>query len=186
MIDAHIHIERGPYTKEWIDHFVRQALYMNLDEIWILEHCYRFREFVPMYDGVCNYSRYIDHWFRETAGVLELSDYLRLIDEIRNSNPAMKINFGLEVCYFHQFEEFVYQHTKNLELDFIVGSVHFVDNFAFDHKREHWNTVDVDTIFRRYFDVSIELAKSGIFDGIAHPDSIKLFGHRPSFSQEKA
>lgn len=26
------------------------------------------------------------------------------------------------------------------------------------------------------------MAKSGLFDGIGHPDSIKLFGHRPSFS----
>ena len=26
------------------------------------------------------------------------------------------------------------------------------------------------------------LAKSGLFDGIGHPDSITLFGHRPSFA----
>ena len=33
MTDVHIHIERGPYTKEWIDQFVEQAVRMGLDEI---------------------------------------------------------------------------------------------------------------------------------------------------------
>ena len=33
MKDVHIHIERGPYTKEWIDTFVKQAVEMGLDEI---------------------------------------------------------------------------------------------------------------------------------------------------------
>ena len=64
----------------------------------------------------------------------------------------------------------------------LLGSIHFVDDFAFDHKPEHWNGIDVDEIYRRYFEDSILLAKSGIFDGIGHPDAIKLFGHKPSFS----
>ena len=38
MKDVHIHIERGPYTKEWIDTFVKQAVEMGLDEILSLIH----------------------------------------------------------------------------------------------------------------------------------------------------
>ncbi len=40
----------------------------------------------------------------------------------------------------------------------------------------------MDKIYRRYFEDSVSLAKSGIFDGIGHPDAIKLFGHKPSYS----
>jgi histidinol-phosphatase (PHP family) len=47
---------------------------------------------------------------------------------------------------------------------------------------EHWDGVDVDKAYHRYFEISIDLAKSGIYSGIAHPDCIKLFGHKPSFS----
>ena len=53
MVDGHIHIERGEYTYEWINQFVKKAVEKQLDEIWLLEHCYRFEEFVPMYDSVC-------------------------------------------------------------------------------------------------------------------------------------
>ena len=182
MIDAHIHIERGPYTVQWINEFVKTAVLRDIDEIWLLEHCYRFSEFVSMYDSVCNYSDYIDKWFHRKAGVLKLSDYLELIDKVRHENYPVKIRFGLEVCYFKEYEVFVKELTADKGLDFLVGSVHFIDNFAFDHKAELWEGMDVDLCYRRYFEASVDLAKSGIFDGIAHPDCIKLFGHRPTFS----
>ena len=83
MIDGHIHIERGDYTVEWIQQFVDKAVEMKLDEIWLLEHCYRFAEFLPMYDAVCAYSDYINKWFHRKAGVLNLDDFLMLADSIR-------------------------------------------------------------------------------------------------------
>lgn len=182
MLDAHIHIERGDYTLEWISQFVSKAVEMNLEEIWLLEHCYQFEEFVPMYDSVCVYSDYIDKWFHSRAGVHKLEDYFTLIKKVRNAQFPVKIKFGLEICFFKEFEDFVVNLTKDKGFDFLLGSVHYVDDFAFDHKAEHWDGVNVDETYRRYFETAISLAGSGIFDGIAHPDSIKIFGHRPSFS----
>lgn len=181
MTDGHIHIERGDYTLEWIDKFVSKAVEMQLDEIRLLEHCYRFEEFVPMYDSVCSYSEYVDAWFHRCAGVLKLADYLELIERVRKETYPVKIKFGLEICYFKEFEYLIAEQTKDKGFDFLLGSIHFVDDFAFDHKAEHWIGMDVDKIYRRYFEDSVSLAKSRIFDGIGHPDAIKLFGHRPSY-----
>lgn len=47
MISGHIHVERGEYTLEWIYKFVDTAETNGIDEIWLLEHCYHFKEFVP-------------------------------------------------------------------------------------------------------------------------------------------
>lgn len=181
MTDGHIHIERGPYTLEWINCFVNKAVEMQLDEIRILEHCYRFKEFVPMYASVCAYSEYVDTWFHRQAGVLTLEDYLTLIKRVRSESFPVKIKFGLEICYFKEFEDFTSELIKDKGFDFLLGSIHFVDDFAFDHKAEHWTGVDIDRIYRRYFEDSVSLAKSRIFDGIGHPDAIKLFGHKPSY-----
>jgi histidinol-phosphatase (PHP family) len=180
MLDCHIHIERGEYTLRWITQFVDAAKMRGLDEIWLLEHCYRFSEFVPMYDDVCAASDYIDKWFHLKAGVLSLDDYLRLIEKARRQNFGVTVKFGLEICYFRQFEELVYRLTSGKGLDFLAGSVHFIDNFAYDHKLEHWDGVSVDSAYKRYFETSVDLAKCGLYDGIAHPDCIKLFGHKPS------
>lgn len=181
MIDGHIHLERGAYTPEWIDRFVERAVECGLEEIRLLEHCYRFAEFVPMYGAVCAHSAYIDAWFRRKAGVLRLEDYLELIRRVRDRQYPVRIKFGLEICYFREYEEFIAEAAKDKGLDFLLGSIHFVENFAFDHKAEHWKGMDVDRIYRAFFEDSVSLARSGLFDGLGHPDSIKLFGHKPSF-----
>lgn len=181
MVDGHIHIERGPYTLEWLNQFVSKAVETELDEIRLLEHNFIFEEFAPMYDSVRRYSEYVDAWFRRSAGKHRLADYLELIHQGRNREFPIKVKFGLEVCYFKEFEGFISELTKGKGFDFLLGSVHFVDDFAFDHKAEHWAGLDVDRVYHRYFEDSVSLAKSGLFDGIGHPDSIKLFGHKPSY-----
>ena len=117
MIDGHIHIERGAYTLDWIDQFVNKAVEMEIDEIRLLEHCYRFEEFVPMYGSVCAYSKYVDAWFHRNAGAHKLADYLELIERVkcyrvRNEQFPVKIKFGLEICYFKEFENFISELTK--------------------------------------------------------------------------
>lgn len=107
MIDGHIHIEQGDYSLEWINKFVNKAMENNINEIWLLEHCYRFEELVPMYDSICAYSDYIDKWFHSKAGALKLADYLKLVELVRKNQYSISIKFGLEVCYFKRSEEFV-------------------------------------------------------------------------------
>lgn len=114
-------------------------------------------------------------WFRRVGGVKKLSEYLELIERVRNENYPVKIKFGLEVCYFKEHEALTAELCRDKGFDFLLGSMHFVDDFAFDHSAEHWQGPDVDRIYRRYFEDSVSLAKCGIFDGIGHPDTIKSF-----------
>jgi histidinol-phosphatase (PHP family) len=95
MLDGHIHIEQRAYTLEWINQFVNKAVEKQLHEIWLLEHCYRFEEFVPMYDSVRAYSNYIDTWFHKKAGTLKLDNYLSLIKQIRDIQFPVKIREGI-------------------------------------------------------------------------------------------
>ena len=47
--DMHIHIERGEYNKKWIEQFVDKAVQMGIDEINLLEHSIRIKEFLPTF-----------------------------------------------------------------------------------------------------------------------------------------
>ena len=134
-----------------------------------------------MYDSVRAYSEYVDTWFLRQLKGVSLEDYLELVRKVREEEYPIDLKFGLEICYFEEQEDFIRGLTENKGFDFLLGSVHFVDGFAFDHKAEHWDGIDVDKIYERYFETSISLAESGLFDGIGHPDAIKLFGHRPSY-----
>ncbi len=184
VLDCHIHLETGPYTLQWVEEYVRFAQERGLSEIHLLEHSYLFPEFLPMYEAVQQESSFIDGWLNRKGGKRSFAEYLRLVDEARRVRWPVRLRFGLEVCYIPGSEALVQSIAREAGLDFLVGSVHFIDAFAFDHTPALWEGVDIDWAYRRFFERSIQLASCGLFDGLAHPDSIKLFGHQPSFALE--
>lgn len=179
MRDVHIHIEKGPYTKAWIDRFAEQAVRAGLDEIWLLEHSHRFAEFAPMYVPVCEYSEYQKNWYAR-KGKLSIREYQAFVAEMRSREFPVKIRWGLEVCYFPGQETLVRQILDSFAFDFAVGSVHWVNGFGFDHKAEFWQGIDVKQLYRDYYDRMLHLVESGLFSGLAHLDSIKCFHHDPA------
>lgn len=180
--DVHVHLERGKYTREWLDEFIGFAVSRGIDEVWFVDHSYLFPEFVPMYSGILGKNDYVDAWFERKAGKRSLDEYREFAGKMRAAELSVKVKFGLEVCYFPGSEELVRRNSGGF--DFLVGSVHYVDGFAFDHTAELWDGVDVDEVYRRFFELSVKLAECGVFDGLAHPDSIKLYGHAPTFGLE--
>ena len=64
--------------------------------------------------------------------------------------------------------------------DFVVGSVHFIGegDAAVDHEGfDVWERGgDADEIWRRYFETLARCARSGLFDILAHPDLVKVWG----------
>ena len=179
MKDVHIHIERGPYTKEWIDKFVNQAVEMGLDEIYLLEHSHRFQEFSPMYSEIRRYSEYQNSWYEGRSG-LSIKQFISLIDEMRQYEFPVKIKWGLEICYFPEYENLTSDILSSFPFDFATGSVHWVNGFGFDHKAEFWNGIEIELLYKQYYDLMLALANSGLFTGLAHPDSIKCFNFLPS------
>lgn len=182
MKDMHIHIERGDYTKEWIDQFVNQAVKMNIDEINLLEHSIRIKEFHPTFKQAREYNSYQAKWFAgKERQAHTLKEYKDLIDMVRLSDYPIKINFGLEVCWFEQHEDFIRNLLSDGYFDYLIGSVHWIDNWTFNQRKYQWLGRDVDAIYRRYYEMSNTLVKSGIFDAIAHPDLVRCHGLYPSF-----
>lgn len=182
MKDLHIHIERGEYTKEWIEQFVNQAVKMNIDEINLLEHTIRIKDFHPAFEEAKNYNLYQKRWFagkEKQAHTLE--EYKALITEIRNTDYPVKINFGLEVCWFEQHEDFIREMLKDNFFDYVLGSVHWVDNWTFNQRKYQWLGKSVDKIYKRYYEMSNTLIESDIFDIIAHPDLIICHSLYPSY-----
>ena len=91
MIDAHVHIERGPYTLEWVNEFINQAIKMGITELYLLEHTHRFTDFEKYYEEICSYSKYQLDWYKKRTG-LALESYFELINKYKNhENEKIKI-----------------------------------------------------------------------------------------------
>jgi histidinol-phosphatase (PHP family) len=179
MIDGHVHLERGGYTRPWLNEFIKYALERDITEIYFLEHSHRFIEFEHMYDSVINYSEYQRAWLSRKL-CTTIDNYTTFIDDMRRQDFPIKIKFGLEVCYIEGTEAIVSDIKNRFNFDFVTGSIHFVDGFGFDHKKEFWQGKDINQVYRQYYDNMKSLIKSDLFDTVAHPDSIKCFGHNSS------
>jgi len=184
MIDMHVHLEQGPYTKEWLLEFVKYAQERNISKLFLLEHSHRFIEFLNIYDSISSnkdYGNYQVDWLSRKSG-LNLSEYKKFINEMKKLDFDIEINFGLEICYFPDKENEIKECISDFDWDFLTGSIHWIDGWGFDHSdtKDSWLKQDVNSIYIRYYELMIQLVESRIFNVVAHPDSIKCFNYYPS------
>lgn len=182
MKDLHIHIERYDYTVESIEKFIDKGVKMGLDEICLLEHSIRFKDFHPTFKEAREYNSYQQKWFDAKAKTAHnLDEFKELATKIRQKNYPIKVSFGLEICWFEQHEDMIRNLVSDNFFDYLLGSVHWIDNWTFNQRKYQWLGRDVDEIYRRYFALENSLVNSDIFDIIAHPDLVTCHNLYPSY-----
>lgn len=109
------------------------------------------------------------------------------IKRLREANPDVKIRAGIELdndpVHSPAGRRWVEQHWD--ELDFVLGSVHFLDrpDQMFDTVPEGAGQFEgraIDDVYADYFRRVREMAASGLVDCLAHIDLVKIHDHRPS------
>lgn len=183
MIDAHVHLDNGPLTKEYLLEFVDEAVKHNIKVLQIVNHTHRFKEFAPLYEKCKCIDEQID-WFENRDLKDSIEDYYKLINEVRSLDLPIKVFFGLEVCYFKDREQFLKGMFNKYKFDFLIGSIHFIDNIAYDSKwsiKELWEKNDVNYLYKTYYESIEDLIKSELFTQIGHIDTIKMFNYYPTY-----
>ena len=101
MIDAHVHLEKGPYTREWLQEFIFYAQERGIREIYFLEHTHIFRECSSLYSEMSQYNGYQQSWYcKKLEKSRPLTDYLLFADKMRRESFPVKIRIG-PVSYTH-------------------------------------------------------------------------------------
>lgn len=182
MIDAHVHLEKGKYSIDWVNEFIKDALERNIDEIYFLEHTHLFKEFESLYFEMSNYNEYQKNWFRKKSDKMtSVEPYLDFINNMKKVKFPIKVKFGLEVCYSPEHERDIQMVKDTYPFDFMVGSIHFIDGWAFSHLKQPWSKEDynLEDLYQRYYELMCQLVDSHLFSGLAHPNSLQCFGAYP-------
>ncbi|MDD4386035.1 MAG: histidinol-phosphatase HisJ family protein [Bacteroidales bacterium] len=95
---------------------------------------------------------------------------------------GVEVKFGVEMDYFFGMERQIQQVIEKLPIDYVIGSIHFVDDWNFDTDAMEFDRVDVNRFYRQYFKLVQQSAKSKLFDIIGHCDLAKKFAYYPSFA----
>lgn len=143
----------GRYTEERLSSFLSSARAQGICEIGFADH----DEFL--------------------AGVEETS-----IVAVGRRFPSLTVKLGLEISYRPGREKEIAEIAGKHRFDYLIGSVHDLDAWMFDHPAYEvvYRAWDADELYRKYFGVLEKLVLSGLFDIVGHLDVIKVFGFRPA------
>ena len=183
MKDVHIHFLHGNpigYNMEFFEGFIKVAQETDIDEIYLLEHTHQFTEFEKVYKPVKAYNDFQYNWITERMNE-SIEEYIAFIKRVQDIKYPVKVKFGLEVCYIPETADILADILDEYDFDFLTGSVHWIDGWGFDHmgQKELWKSKNVEEVYKRYYEIMFDLCESCMFNGLAHPDSIKCFGYEP-------
>ncbi len=167
--DYHIHTWRCGHAAGTPDAYVAAARAAGLSEIGFADH-------IPIY--------WLPEAERDPSLAMEeeeLAEYVAEVVRLREENPDLTIRLGIEADFIPGRTVELAAVLFSAPFDYVIGSVHYIDGWAFDHPAHltGYAQRDIRAIYADYFRLLQEAARSGLFDILAHPDLVKKFGYRP-------
>lgn len=165
LADYHIHTKRCGHAVGEMEEYVEVALQRGLREMGFSDHLPLVTHRDP---GL-------------TMAEEELPLYVENVMRLREKYPQITIRLGIEADYIEGYEEKTRLLLESYDWDYVIGSVHIISGWEFDHPdgMEEWARRDVDEVYRCYYRLLRQSAQCGLFDIIGHSDLVKKFGHRP-------
>ena len=183
-IDYHMHFEYGSYDEDWAKGFFDAAKNRGIDELGITEHSHTFPEFKELYyeDLILDDSfigKFQKNWLKKNKFKYTMKEYFDFMAKLKKKYP---VKIGIEICNF-QNQDKVKEIIKNYDFDYIIGSVHFLDGWAYDSSeiKAEWDNRTLESIYDCYAGEVEKLAASGLYDVLGHPFNIRLFKYIPQF-----
>ena len=198
MLDYHLHLwphseRETPLNLDQITAYCERAQATGVEELALTEHLFRFRQADALLGGFWNddaipdalAQSMADYWeFHATA---DLDTYVTLAQAAQDA--GLPVVIGLEVDYYPGRMDEVADLLAGYPFDVLLGSVHWLGAWRFDDLDDpvslgEWSARQVDACWETYTGALEELAASGSCDVLAHPDLIKVAGHRPDSPAE--
>ena len=169
LTDYHVHLRPDEldataaeyFAEANVDRYLDAASEAGIAELGASEHIHRF-------------TQALDIW-RHPFWIEQARDDLGAYCEFVASTP---LRLGIEMDFVPGREDRIAAVLDSQPFDYVIGSVHFVGDFAVDDDAyDIWSREsDPDRLWRRYFKTIAEAARSGLFDILAHPDLVKVWG----------
>ena len=171
LTDYHVHLrpdEDGTTPEKYFtaanaERYRETAAERGIQELGVSEHIHRFYEALQVWDHP---------FWREWASD-DLDEYVAFVREDTD------LRLGIEADFVAGREDRMGSLLEGYDWDYVIGSVHFLKDQALDMRGAYdiWDRGDsAEKVWRRYFLTLAEAARSGIYDVMAHPDLVKVWG----------
>jgi histidinol-phosphatase (PHP family) len=170
LTDYHLHLRSDDLDATAAEHFTEAnaeryrtaASERGIAELGVSEHVYRFEQALDVWR----------HPFWLQYAHDDLDSYCGFVRE------QTDLRLGIEADFVPGGEDRMANLLEARDFDYVIGAVHFVREGAVDmDDYSVWDTGrSAEEIWRRYFETIGEAARSGLFDVLAHPDLVKMWG----------
>ena len=171
LTDYHVHLRPDDpgteaeryFTQGNAERYREVATERGVTELGVSEHVHRFTAALDVWQ----------HPFWRANAVDDLDRYVGFVRD------ETDLKLGIEADYIKGREDRMANLLDSHEWDYVIGSVHFVDDYAIDidDETDIWrHETTAERVWRRYFEALAASALCGLFDIIAHPDLVKIWG----------
>jgi histidinol-phosphatase (PHP family) len=152
------------FTEANVVRYLEVAEQRGIGDLGFAEHVYRFRQALDVWR----------HPFWEENAVDDLDEYCDFVERMKAAHP---VKLGIEFDYIPGREDRIAELIADRPWDYVIGSVHFIADRMVDHEGyDAWRRADPDEVWSDYFRTLGAAAASGLFDILAHPDLVKIWG----------
>jgi histidinol-phosphatase (PHP family) len=171
LTDYHVHLRPDDrdataerfFTAGNADRYRTVAQERGIEELGVAEHIYRFAQSLDVWR----------HPLWEHHALDDLDAYCAFVRE------ETDLKLGIEADFVAGREDRLGTLLEAREWDYVVGSIHFLREHAVDHPGyDVWEMRghEPDRVWAEYFELLGEAAATGLFDILAHPDLVKMWG----------
>jgi histidinol-phosphatase (PHP family) len=170
LTDYHLHLRPDDLRATPSEHFTaanvkryrEAANERGISELGVSEHVYRFTQALDVWQHPL-WREFAHDNLEEHCGFVREQTDLRL---------------GIEADFIPGTEDRMANLLEAYDFDYVVGSVHFLRDESLDtDDYSVWGSGrGPEEIWREYFRTLGEAARSGLFDILAHPDLVKVWG----------
>jgi histidinol-phosphatase (PHP family) len=177
LVDYHVHTARCGHATGAMERYVEHAIEAGLTELGFSDHLYMYWLPPDRRDPELGMAEW-EHDF-----------YIEDVERCRARYAAdITVRLSTEADFIPGHERELEAILRRYDWDYVIGSVHFIDDWGFDDARymSGFDGWDLDALYARYFDLVGASAETGLFDTIGHADLVKKFGHRPGRDPSEA
>jgi histidinol-phosphatase (PHP family) len=160
--DEHEHTFERAFTAANAERYRETAAERGIAELGVAEHIYRFSAALDIWD----------HPFWRRYARDDLDAYCAFVRE------ETDLRLGIEMDFVPGREDRIASQLDARDWDYVVGSIHFLRDRSLDTEEYSiWGEgSSPEKVWRRYFETVAESARCGLYDIIAHPDLVKVWG----------
>lgn len=197
VLDYHLHLwEHGnrplDSTLDQVAAYCERATAAGVVEVALTEHLHRFGQADAVLRGWWDddpdpaLAAAMQRIWDDELGA-DLDRYVEVV--LAAKAAGLPVVLGLEVDFYRDRMDIVGDLLAGYPFDVLLGSVHWLGAWAFDHLVDptfvaEWDRRRVEDVWEGYTAALEELAATGTCDVLAHPDLCAITGRMPAVPDE--